>query len=95
MQVISAPPIGYSLYGLGAEESAVDVVKPPMTPAAIFWTLLATAGTAISVYHGYKRNNGSIGWAAVWGIAGALVPVVTVPVAIAQGLGKRKSGGGD
>ncbi len=40
-------------------------------------------------YHGYKRND-SVGWALVWGIFGSIVWPITVPVAFAQGFGKRK-----
>lgn len=47
----------------------------------------AAAGTA--AYHGYKRNN-SVGWAIWWGLMGGIFPVITIPVAFAQGFGKRK-----
>ena len=49
------------------------------------------AGGGASAYHGYKRNN-SIGWALWWGFWGGIVPFFTIPVAYAQGFGKRKSG---
>jgi hypothetical protein len=42
-----------------------------------------------SVYHGYKRNQ-SVGWALAWGLFGAVAPIVAVPIALAQGFGKRK-----
>ena len=83
----SLPPIGYAL---GETDTAADLILPPLSPAAIFWSLLAAAGTAASAYHGWKRNE-SIGWAIVWGAAGALAPIITVPVAIAQGFSKKKS----
>jgi len=77
-------------FGLfGAAETASDVLLPPLTPTAIFWSLLATAAAGASAYHGYKRND-SIGWAVAWGLLGGLFPVITVPVALAQGFGKRK-----
>lgn len=50
---------------------------------------LSLVGTGLCAYHGYKRNN-SVGWAIVWGLLGSLFPIITVPVAFAQGLGKRK-----
>ena len=53
---------------------------------AAFW-LLDTASMAASTYHGYKRND-SIGWALWWGLCGALFPVVTPIIAVAQGFGK-------
>jgi len=54
----------------------------------VLWGALGVAGTAISAYHGYKRNK-SVGWAIWWGLMGGIFPVVTVPVAFAQGFGKR------
>jgi hypothetical protein len=55
------------------------------------WGVLGTISMAASVYHGYKRND-SLGWALVWGFFGAVAPVVTPVVGIAQGFGKRKRG---
>jgi len=46
------------------------------------------AGAAL-VYHGYKRT-GSILWALLYGLAGKEIPVVAVPVALAQGFGKKR-----
>ena len=51
--------------------------------------VIDAAAIAASAYHGYKRND-SIGWALVWGAMGALLPLVTVPVAFAQGFGQPK-----
>lgn len=88
MLVLNAgvPPIGVPL---GAAESITDIIIPPMSPSAIFWGLLATAAAGASAYHGYKRND-SLGWAIVWGLLGGIAPVITVPVALAQGFGHRK-----
>lgn len=77
-------PIGFPL----GEEDASSVLIPPRTMAGIVWSLLSTAGVAASAYHGYKRHD-SIGWAVLWAIAGGLIPIVTVPVALAQGFGKK------
>ena len=55
-------------------------------------TLMALAGTVavpVLAYHGYKRNN-SVGWALVWGLFGSVVWPITVPIAFAQGYGKKK-----
>jgi hypothetical protein len=52
------------------------------------WAVLGTASMALSAYHGYKRND-SIGWALVWGFLGAIAPVITPTIAVAQGFGKR------
>lgn len=48
---------------------------------------VAMASGALSAYHGYKRNE-SIGWAIGWFFLGALVPPITLPIALAQGFGK-------
>lgn len=45
------------------------------------------AASAAMTYHGYKRNNGSILWALLWGMTG----LFGVPFAVAQGFGKPKS----
>ena len=53
------------------------------------WAISA-GGLASGVYHGYRRNE-SLGWALLWGLAGSVVPFITVPVALAQGFGERKT----
>lgn len=72
------------LQGLGAlrdAESAATSMR--------IWGWLSTASMAASTYHGYKRT-GSVGWALGWGILGAIFPVVTPAIAVAQGFGKKK-----
>lgn len=49
---------------------------------------LSTASMAASAYHGYKRHD-SVGWALWWGLMGAMFPVITPTIAVAQGFGKR------
>lgn len=53
------------------------------------YRLAIPVGTAIGAYHGYKRNS-SVGWAVAWGLLGGVFPMFTIPIAYAQGLGKRK-----
>lgn len=55
---------------------------------AVTWTFLSMAGAALAAYHGYKRNHESTGAAVGWGVLGGLFPIITVPVALAQGYGK-------
>jgi len=43
-----------------------------------------------SAFHGYKRNNDSIGWALGWAFMGALFPLLTPTIGLAQGWGKKK-----
>jgi hypothetical protein len=53
------------------------------------WAALSTVSMAASTYHGYRRNK-SVAWALWWGLMGALFPVVTPVVALAQGYGKKR-----
>jgi hypothetical protein len=81
------------------------ITVPPVVPPDLFGTLHGdgtfsvgnalwwtghTASMIALTYHGYKRNN-SVGWAIVWGLFGPLVWPITVPIAVAQGFGKKKS----
>ncbi len=49
---------------------------------------LSAAGLGVGVFHGYRRNRGSIGWTLWWGLMGGLFPVITTAVALAQGIGQ-------
>lgn len=70
--------------------------KLPLTPFGAIgsgglgtvWGIAGTVAMGALAYHGYKRNN-SIGWALVWGVFGGLIWPLTVPIALAQGFGKR------
>jgi hypothetical protein len=53
-----------------------------------WWEMLSIAGGAVGAYHGWKRDE-SIGWAIGWGVLGVLFPVIVIPVALAQGIGKK------
>jgi hypothetical protein len=77
------------LRGLGqtpAEE--VANAQTDSNYAMLGWAV-TVGGAAGGAYHGYKRNR-SIGWAVWWGLMGALFPIFTIPIAIAQGFGKRE-----
>lgn len=55
------------------------------------WAAAAAVAMGASAYHGYKRNEAGdnpILWALWWGFWGALIPIITVPVALAQGFAK-------
>jgi hypothetical protein len=68
------------------------VTGQEMTPAqqglVAAYSILSIAGTALGAYHGYKRND-SVGWGIVWGLLGGAFPIIALPVAYAQGFGKR------
>jgi hypothetical protein len=52
------------------------------------WAAVAAVAMGASAYHGYKRNEpggNPVAWALWWGFWGALIPIITVPVALAQG----------
>jgi hypothetical protein len=61
--------------------------RPTPVQQALYLAGLASVG--VLGYHGYKRND-SVGWALVWGIFGSVVWPITVPIAFAQGYGKKK-----
>lgn len=56
------------------------------------WTIGGMVSGPAMAYHGFKRNNGSIGWAVVWGVFGWLLFPVTPAIAVAQGFAKPKEG---
>jgi hypothetical protein len=89
----SLPPTPY-LGRLG--QDALPEVVVTEVPVAVeehhgldVWGILSVAGAAAGAYHGYRRNR-SIGWALVWALCGSIAPIITVPVALAQGYGKKK-----
>jgi hypothetical protein len=53
------------------------------------WMMVSVVSSALSAYHGYKRNN-SIGWGIGWGLLGGLAPILTPAIAFGQGFGKPK-----
>ena len=57
-----------------------------------FHSFLRIPSAIISGVHGYKRNGGDGGWAAVWGALGFLFPIITPVVALVQGFGKPAGG---
>ncbi len=47
--------------------------------------MVVAVSVALSAYHGVKRNNGSFGYGFLWGLGGAVFPIVTPVIAFAQG----------
>lgn len=60
-------------------DTAQSIVSAAMGPVGM-------AASLAMIYHGYKRNNGSVLWALLWGATGFL----GVPFAVGQGFGKPK-----
>lgn len=58
----------------------------PYTKAAL--SIAGTAGSMLSFYHGYKRNNGSFLWGLWWFIMGGFFWPITLTYAYAQGFAK-------
>lgn len=71
-------------------DDGVDVVKAFEQESATM-KLVRTGAQVAMAYHGYKRT-GSVLWALGWGLAGGFAPIVAVPIAVAQGFGKKKGG---
>lgn len=74
--------------GFAAQEVA-NTQHPLARPIKVAWALASVAGAAAGAYHGYRRND-SVGWALVWALAGSAFPIITVPIAIAQGFGEER-----
>jgi hypothetical protein len=88
----------YLLSGLGQEPKDVEALVVRETPGrknefqlSPIQMVIGTAGAALGTYHGYKRSGGSIGWTLAWGLFGAFLPVLAVPIALAQGFGKPEA----
>lgn len=56
----------------------------------VTYAVLGLAGLSAGLYHGWKRTH-STAWTIIWGLAGAWFPVITIPVAVIQGFGKKAS----
>ena len=79
---------------LGADEAPVVAQRsaeasPLRKTLGAAYAVAGVAGAALGAYHGYKRND-SIGWAIGWSLLGSIFPVIVIPIAYAQGIGKRK-----
>jgi hypothetical protein len=91
MQAAAGGPDGIGI--LGQEQPLVPPGPGPGARAIrMGYGLLSFAGMAVGAYHGYKRNRGSIGWTIGWALFGSALPIIALPVAYAQGIGKEKRG---
>lgn len=84
----------FQVYGslANTKEQALGEI-PDEKPSSSLTTVLSLAriaGASAGVYHGYKRNGDSIGWALGWGLLGGIFWPVTIPLSLAQGFGKKK-----
>ncbi len=79
-------------YQLGdGEAAAAPPAAPPRTTFNdVVHSPSVKTGAAIALtFHGYRRT-GSLFWALVYGLAGRTIPVVAVPISLAQGFGAKK-----
>jgi hypothetical protein len=78
--------------GDAAPATGVDPSKVSLAPASPGWkaafAFAGLAGGALGLYHGWNRTH-STPWTVGWGFAGAIFPIVAVPIMLFQGFGKR------
>lgn len=88
--------VAQELIGAGVDQSLVSsslaflATSNRIKDASWLWGTLSLVSAAASGYHGYRRNK-SVGWGVTWFVLGALFPVVTPVIALAEGFGKPKS----
>lgn len=64
--------------------SIPDVAAASSAGEAV-WAALSAVSMAACAVHGLRRNNGSIAYGIWWGAMGALFPVISPAIALAQG----------
>lgn len=80
------PGLGMSALGQAADSlSPVSITVRPTGALIGAWWSLSTVSGLLSAYHGFKRNNGSLGWALAWFLMGSALPVVVPVIAFTQG----------
>ena len=75
-------------YATPAIRPAGEVIPGVSGTTAVVWGVASTVSMIASAYHGVKRNDGSAGYGVLWGTAGALFPIITPAIALAQGYAK-------
>jgi len=89
MPYVCPPGVVLSM-GDDASANPAPVATPFNLRGALTSEPVKTAAAIALTYHGYRRT-GSILWALLYGLAGRLVPVAAVPIALAQGYGQKKA----
>ena len=83
----------YEALGTAYEAMGADAPAAPDAPFNLRDTIngpTVSTGAAIALtYHGYART-GSLAWALIYGALGKWFPIEAVPIALAQGFGRRK-----
>jgi len=64
--------------------------QDPGARQAVRALVVGLVAAAITGFHGYSRNNGSLTWGLIWAAGGFVCPVVAIPFAVSQGYASRK-----
>jgi hypothetical protein len=83
--VLPASPV--ATLGLGADPGISFGLRTT-------WGILSLLSAIASGYHGYRRYSGNIGWTALWGLGGAVFPIIVPIVALIQGFAEPRRGKG-
>lgn len=80
--------------GLGGLKAVGDAYDAGQVPLGVWiaYSVLSAVGAISGAYHGYKRND-SAGWAVAWFFFGSWLPLLSIPISLAQGFGKRAKKG--
>jgi hypothetical protein len=70
-----------------AQYSAMRKLLFPLAASVVGMTVVA-ASIGLASYHGYKRNCGSIGWGALWGLLAAEIGPIAPIIGAFQGFAK-------
>jgi hypothetical protein len=85
------PGLGMSALGQAVDSSPLTVSVRPTGVLIGAWWSLSTVSGLLSAYHGYRRNNGNLGWALAWFLAGSALPIVVPAIAFTQGYAKSET----
>jgi len=81
------PMISEAMMGLGQDAPPPD--HHEASTMSIVYSIASFIGMVGGAYHGYKRTK-SAGWAFGWALFGGALPIIAIPIALAQGFGKTK-----
>jgi len=85
------PGLGMSALGQAVDSSPLTISVRPTGALIGAWWSLSTVSGLLSAYHGFKRNNGNVGWALAWFLMGSAFPVVVPGYAFYQGYAKPET----
>jgi hypothetical protein len=80
-----------SALGQAIDSSPLTISVRPTGALIGAWWSLSTVSGLLSAYHGFKRNNGNIGWALAWFLMGSALPIVVPVIAFTQGYAKPET----